>query len=267
VIALILIAMVPVVMWVGQTASLKRHGLPVRWRIDARDAPVSVRTTGRIITQVSLLAVIVVYPLFLRRSPLDYYGSLLPASRAVQQLAEGLAASVLALCLLFVVWLATGRLEVELHQSRRRWMRRLVLLIPTALFGAFVEELLFRGVVMADLLRWGPNVEHKPLAVALAVLVFAGAHYVRSVKRHWTIGGHIMLGLLLCTAFLLTGSLWLAIGLHAGGILMIMGTRPFFVYRGPAWLTGASIFPFAGVVGMAGLGVLTAFVAARYGAP
>jgi hypothetical protein len=46
---------------------------------------------------------------------------------------------------------------------------------------------------------------------------------------------------------------------------MIMGIRPFVRYRGPAWLTGASIFPFAGVIGMAGLILLTAFVSTYYG--
>ena len=74
-----------------------------------------------------------------------------------------------------------------------------------------------------------------------------------------------MLGLLLAIAFLRTGTLWLPVGLHAGGILMIMGTRPFMRFRGPAWLTGASIFPFAGVVGIVGLGILTSFVAVYYG--
>ena len=139
-----------------------------------------------------------------------------------------------------------------------------MLLLPTAVFGAFVEELLFRGVVMRDLLRDMPSAP--ALAVGIAVVVFAAAHYVRPVKRRWTFPGHLMLGLLLCVAFLRTGSVWLATGFHAGGILMIMGTRPFFRYRGPAWITGASTFPFAGAVGMVGLAILTVFVASRYGA-
>jgi membrane protease YdiL (CAAX protease family) len=156
-------------------------------------------------------------------------------------------------------------LQIDVHHSRRKWTRRLTMLAPTALFGAFVEELLFRGVVMADLLR---TPALNPVGgVLMATAVFAGAHYVRSVKRHWTLPGHVMLGLLLCIAFQRTGQLWLAAGLHAGGIMMIMAARPFVRYRGPAWLTGASIFPFAGVVGIAGLGILTVFVATHFGAP
>jgi len=264
-IALLLLAGVPVVMWAVQTVQLRACGLPVRWRIDAGDAPRKIRTTGRIVTQVSLLTVIVAYPLLRGEPILDYYARLLPMTETALQATHGATVSTLFLCVLYLAWVSTDRLRVSVHQSRRRWVRRLVLLVPTACFGAVVEELLFRGVVMADLLD--SSLVPPSVAIAVSVLVFAGAHYVRSVKRKWTIFGHLMLGLLLCVAFLRTGTLWLAIGLHAGGIFMIMGTRPFFRNRGPVWLTGASIFPFSGAVGVIGLAALTAFVACYYGKP
>lgn len=261
--ALLLLSLVPVVMWVGQTVLLRRHRLPIRWRIDARDAPRDVRALGRVIVQASLIGVIVLYPRMLGQSVVAYYQSLLPASRSALQMAHGAAASCLFLCVLFGVWIATDRVQIEVHQPRRRWLRRLALLGPTALFGACIEELLFRGVVLADLLESLPS--RHGLAVTIAVFVFAGAHYVRSVKRRWTFAGHLMLGVLHCVAFMQTGTLWLTIGLHAGGNLMIMGTRAFVRYRGPAWLTGASVFPYAGAVGILGLGILTGFVWTHYG--
>ncbi len=262
--ALALLAIVPILMWIGQSILLKRAGLPIRRRIDSRGAPRSVRTMGRAITQVSLILVILAYPMLRGESPLSYYGSLFPQTRSAIQLPHGAAAAILFLCALFAAWIATDRIRVVVHQSRKRWIRRLVLLLPTAMFGATVEELLFRGVILSDLMRSLPDLT--TVAVILGSLVFAGAHYVRSVKRHWTFGGHLMLGILLCVAFVETETLWLPIGLHAGGILMIMGARPFFRYRGPAWITGASIFPFAGVAGVAGLIILTLFVATYYGA-
>ncbi len=260
--AVLLLACVAPVMWLAQTVVLKLHGLPVRLRIDSGDAPRSVRLIGRIVTQASLASVILVYPLMCGESVRAYYASLLPVNSAMH-FGQGVAASVLFLCVLFGVWVVTDCIRIEVHQARRRWVRRLVLLLPTALFGAFVEELLFRGVVMRDLLHEMPRLP--VLAIGVSVVVFAAAHYVRPVKRRWTFPGHLMLGLLLCVAFYETGNLWLAAGFHAGGILMIMGTRPFFRYRGPAWITGASTFPFAGVVGLLGLVVLTVFVASRYG--
>lgn len=261
--ALPLLLLAPLLMWIVQTVQLRHYGLPIRWRIDTSQAPRSLRTVGRVVTQASLLAIILCYPALRREPTLGYYADLLPWSRTALQGVQGAAMSILFLCTLYGVWIATDCLRVSIHQSRRRWMRRLLLLVPTACFGALVEELLFRGVVMGDLLStpWIP----RTLAVGLSVLVFAGAHYVRNVKRRWTMFGHLMLGLLLCLAYLETGNLWLPVGLHAGGIAVIMGTRPFFRYRGPAWITGASIFPFAGVAGLAGLGVLTAFVVSIYG--
>jgi len=259
--ALWLLLLVPVASWLGQTVMLKRHGLPIRWRLDTHDAPHSVRAASRLFLQISLAGVIILYPLLGGQSVVGYYGSLLPVSGCVLQLAMGVASVVLFLCLLYGVWMATGRLIVEVHQPRKRWMRRLMLLGPTALVGAFAEELLFRGVLLADLLRSWPALP----AVVVASLVFAVAHYVRSVKRYWTLPGHAMLGMLLCLAFLNTQSLWLGIGLHAGGNAMILGTRPFFVNRGPAWITGASVFPYAGVVGIIGLGILVVFVVMHHG--
>ncbi len=263
--ALLLLVCVPIAMWLVQSILLRRHGLPIRWRLDAGNAPSAVRVAGRWTTQCALVAVILVYPAILGQTPLAYYAGLLPRTRSVLHFLDGAAAAMLFLCALYGVWLATGLLQIDIHHSRRKWIRRLAMLLPTAVFGAGIEELLFRGVVLADLLRS----EFFPpwLAIGFGALVFAAAHYVRPVKRRWTFPGHLCLGLLLCVAFRRTGSLWLPMGLHAGGILMIMGARPFVRYRGPAWITGASIFPFAGLVGILALGVLAAFVSHRYGTP
>lgn len=260
--ALLLLLLVPVVMWGAQAVLLKAQRAPIRWRIDLSDAPRGARTVSRAVTQLCLAAVIVACPLLRGESVWSCYGRFLPG-QAAPQLLEGAAASVFFLCVLFGAWLAGGQLQIDVHQSRNRWIRRLALLLPTAMFGAFVEELLFRGVLLADLLRSFPD--SAAAAAALSALIFAAAHYVRRVKRRWTFPGHLMLGLLLGVAFIRTQFLWLPIGLHAGGMVMIMGGRPFFRYRGPAWLTGASIFPFAGVAGLAGLAILTIFIVRRYG--
>lgn len=261
-IALLLLALVPVVMWIGQSALLALHGLPIRRRLDAKGAPHAVRTGGRVITQACLVALIVGYPLLRGHSPVAYYAQLLPAHRAVLHASHGFAAAVAFLAVLFAACIASDAMVVELHESRRRLRRHLLLLLPIAIPGAVVEEMLFRGVVMADLLHTWPG--RPMLAIAGSTLIFAAAHYVRRVKRRWTIAGHLMLGLMFSVAFYQTGNLWLAIGLHAGGNFMILGTRPLITNRGPAWLTGASIFPYAGAAGVVGLGVLTVFVVTHY---
>lgn len=249
-------------MWMVQTILLLAHGLPVRLRIDARRAPKAVRLGGRITTQAALFTVIAIYPLLSQRgAALPYYASLFPMNGDALAAVQGAAAVMLCLGVLYAIWILTDRVEVKAHLSRNKCLRRLFMVIPAALFGAGVEELVFRGVLMGDLFRMGLPVM---LAAAGGTIVFAIAHYVRSVKRKWTFPGHLALGFLLCIAFAQTRVLWLPFGIHAAGIFMIMGTRPFFWYKGPAWLTGASIFPFAGVIGIAGLGVLTGYVVMHF---
>jgi membrane protease YdiL (CAAX protease family) len=262
-IAIGLLLGIPIVLWLVQTGALVRHGLPVRLRIDQRGLPEGLRIVNRAVTQVCLAAIVLSYPLLISQSFVEYYARLLPSGAAVLHFVEGFCASCAFLGALFLGWLLTGRIEIDPHHSRKKTIRRLAMLVPTTLFGAFMEELLFRGIVMADLLR-SPAVSGGA-AVLISGAIFAVAHYLRPAKRYWTFPGHVVLGILLGTAFLRTHTLWLPAGLHAGGIFMIMGTRPFVRYRGPAWLSGASIFPFAGVVGIIGLGVLLSFVTGHYG--
>ena len=67
-----LLLLIPVVMWIGQTALLRACGMPVRWRIDADNAPRVVRTGGRVVTQASLVGVLAVYPMLIGESPVAY---------------------------------------------------------------------------------------------------------------------------------------------------------------------------------------------------
>lgn len=260
-IAILLLAFVPVVMWLVQTGLLLAHGLPVRFRIDAGNAPPIVRTVGRIVTQVSLALLAVTYPACIGRSPIEYYAELLPLDHSLRDAARGCAATTLFLSLLYIAWLMNDRLRVPDALDPRRTARRIAIVPLSAAFGATVEEMVFRGVVMADLQRSG--LFGMPVVVAISAVIFAAAHYVRSPKRYWTIVGHLVLGCFLSIAFAVTRNLWLAIGLHAGGILIIMGARPVLKTRGPSWLTGASIFPYAGVVGAVGLTILTILIARR----
>jgi membrane protease YdiL (CAAX protease family) len=251
-VALLVMAGVPVVMWVTQTVLLRSAGLPMQWRISGRDLPRELKRVNRGVTYAVFAIVLLAYPLLRGYSLVTYYGGMFPAERW-RELVFGLAASVLYLSLLYLAWLMSGNVRFEVRHSPGRLVQRLAGAPVTALLAAVAEELLFRGVLLADLMGSMPV----PEAVAIGTLVFAAAHYVRSVKRYWTFVGHLALGLLFCVAYVKTHALWLGVGLHAGGILVLMGVRPFVRYTGPPWLVGASIFPYAGVVGVAALLLLT----------
>jgi len=257
--ALALLAGVPVLMWVVQSVMLKLHGMPLRWRLSNEDVPDAIRKTGRITTQLGLLSVILVFPLVIGSDIATHYGSLLPRDHTMRLAALGAATAILILTLLFIIWLEYGCVAVDIHGNPRKRMRRLLMLVPSSLLGAFAEEFVFRGVIQFDLQR--STTMPTMAVVMLSALLFAAAHYVRKVKRYWTFPGHLALGVLLCVAYAATGSLWLPLGIHAGGIFVTLGVRPYLRYRGPAWVTGASIFPFAGIPGIAGLLGLAAIIA------
>jgi membrane protease YdiL (CAAX protease family) len=173
----------------------------------------------------------------------------------------GAAAGILYLALVYLAWLATDNVRFAVRHTSRQLAMRLLGAPFTALFIALAEELLFRGVLLAGLLE----TLRPPVAVPIGVAAFASAHYIRRVKRYWTFPGHLALGTLLCLAFLWTRALWLPLGLHAGGVLVLMGVRPLVRYRGPAWLVGASIFPYAGAVGIVALLLLTSNIWLTFG--
>jgi len=252
--ALVCLLAVPAIMWLGQSVLLLAAGLPLRVRISAEDLPRPLRPVNRVVTNVAFAAALLGYPLLRGQSPLAYYRRFFPVTDArPAEALFGIAASVLYLSLLYLAWTLTDNVRFRVRHTPGRLLQRLSGVPPTALFVALVEELLFRAMLLAGLLE----ALDARVALPIGVLAFAGAHYLRPVKRYWTFPGHLALGVLLCSAYLLTRALWLPLGLHAGGVLVLMGTRPLVRYTGPAWLVGASIFPYAGVVGIAGLLLLT----------
>jgi membrane protease YdiL (CAAX protease family) len=259
--ALALLALIPLTMWVAQSVLLWHAGMPLRWRLSGRDLPRHLKRANRAASYVAFAAVLLGYPLSLGFRPWEYYRAFFPLGARPRELGVGLAAAILYLALLYVAWCASGQVRFEIRHSAARLLRRLSWVPMAAVLIALLEELLFRAVLLKSLLVTQPAA----LALAIGVVVFAGAHYVRSVKRYWTFAGHLALGTLFCLAFYWTGALWLSLGLHAGGIVVLSAVRPFIRYVGPPWLIGASIFPYAGVVGVTALLLLTLNIGLKYG--
>ncbi|MFO0973327.1 MAG: CPBP family intramembrane glutamic endopeptidase [Phycisphaerae bacterium] len=260
-IAVALLLSLPVAMWAGQTALRLAVGRPICWRLAASDLPRRWQRVNRVWKNACVLSAPLLFPLLRGMGVVEYYAALLPRGVAAAHLLYGFAGPVIYLALLYGAWTATGNVTFGLRHPWPTLLARTASVPLSAALGATLEELLFRGVLQADLMRGlAPG-----RAAAISAVAFALAHYVRRVKRYWTIVGHLALGSLLAVSFAQTQSLWLPIGVHAGGIFMIMGARPYLRYTGPAWLVGASIFPYAGAAGVAGLSLLTVNVWLAYG--
>lgn len=89
------------------------------------------------------------------------------------------------------------------------------------LLVAFIEEVLFRGALMR-FLRWDAGSPVTAIAVLLSALVFALAHNIADplawfgVKMFPLLVGLWLLGTLLATTYIVTGSIACAMGLHFG---------------------------------------------------
>lgn len=259
--AILLLGFVPILMWLAQSVALVALHRPVRFALGGNDLPGPVEAALRAATHLGMIGVLLGYPLFRGSPPWAYYARFFPTGDRPAELVWGFAAATLYLTLLYLAWTLTDQVRFEVRHPPRRLVRKLALAPVAGVLIALAEELLFRAVLLEDLLRTLPPAP----AITLGVIGFAAAHYVRRVKRYWTIAGHLALGGLLCTAYLVTGALWLPIGLHAAGVTLLTGVRPFVRYTGPPWLVGASIFPYAGVVGIASLALLAVQIVARFG--
>lgn len=248
-----LLLLVPILMWAGQSLMLLAAGQPIRWRISSSGLSKRLKSVNRIITNSSLAAVLVAFPLLKGESVIAYYSALFPLGRASLQALHGFAAVAIYLASLYLGWMITDNIRFGIRHRPGDLVSRLAVIPFSAILGSTIEELMFRAVVLASLL----DSFSVPVAVVIGSIIFAGAHYVRRVKRYWTFPGHVALGVLLCVCFACTRNLWLPLGVHAGGIFMIMGARPLMRYVGPTWLVGASIFPYAGIPGIMGLSILT----------
>ena len=163
--------------------------------------------------------------------------SLAPNPRWGRDLCAGVVVSVVPL-------LSCGVLLIALHVYAFRhsfaWAR-FGKMVVASIAVPFIEEAFFRGIVLGLLLRTG----RKYMAIFTVSAIFAAVHFLKAPERTsqivtWTsgfssiahafdaLGDPMMLASALATLFLigwiladarvLTRSLWLSIGLHAGWI-------------------------------------------------
>ena len=145
----------------------------------------------------------------------------------------------LELALFFVAyWLALGPLAVEVDDFLfRELMRRhmlsimdppfTILVLQACLTAPFVEELVFRGLLLELPVR-------RRWRIAISCALFACAH-------GWVVSAGLM-GVLLCVVRFEAGGLWLPMAIHALrnliGVLSIHYSRENFLDEssGPAWI-------------------------------
>jgi membrane protease YdiL (CAAX protease family) len=133
----------------------------------------------------------------------------LPMARALPELGKGVTAGATLFCLVAAIAAAAGVYRMTGREAASEVM---VPLISTAIMPAFMEELLFRGI----LFRWIEEFGGSWAALILSSALFGLVHS-QNPGATWfsSFAVAVEAGLLLGGAYMFTRSLWMPIGLHA----------------------------------------------------
>jgi len=184
------------------------------------------------------------------RRRVDSYG--LPIEQAFGKFFwKGMLAGLLVVLFVAGAMILSGAMVLHglaLH-GRDLAMFTLLWFVANILIG-LSEEYTFRGYGLQSLWR---GAGFWPAAL-ITTTIFAGDHLEKPGENAMDIGMIFFLGLILCLSVRKTGSLWWAVGWHAGfdfGQLFLIGTRNggqtpvgrlFNVtFPGPAWLNGGEL--------------------------
>jgi uncharacterized protein len=184
------------------------------------------------------------------RRRIDSYG--LPIDQAFGKFFwKGMLAGLLVVFFVAGAMISSGAMVVHSLALHGSDLARLALLwfVGNILIGVS-EEYTFRGYALQSLSR---GAGFWPAAL-ITTAIFAGDHLEKPGENAMDIGMIFFLGLILCLSVRKTGSLWWAVGWHAGfdfGQLFLIGTRNgeqtpvgrlFDVtFPGPAWLNGGEL--------------------------
>lgn len=202
------------------------------------------------------------------------------SARAGRDLMAGIAIASLAMLGIFLIEVAVGAVTTSPRQQSWGELGSWFLGKSAA---SLKEEVLMRGLLLSGLVLVLKG--RRTLAILLSAIAFGCIHLSNPGASPLSVLGNTLGGVIYGMAFLLSGSLWLAIGLHvawnfvqgpllgfpvsgiaAGGLQQVHDA-------GPAWLSGGAYGPEAGLVGIAFRFVIIAMVllwlgsAWREGAP
>jgi len=190
-----------------------------------------------------------------------------------KDLFAGMGFSILALGLIFFIELAFGWLKIKelalLGQPVIDWLRSIWLSLLVNLTAALSEEVLFRGFLVTALKKaWDEKG-----AIFVSAVIFGASHLLvaGASQSNWLefIPMLALPGAVLGLAYLRTGNLWLASGIHFAwnlfqdDILNLTGRRAgetLFGFStslsGPIWFTGSSFGIETGMVGIIGMALI-----------
>jgi membrane protease YdiL (CAAX protease family) len=242
------------VLWAVQSAVLSSVNEPLSWPLQYTTRSPVVRTTMQLTIQISWLIMLIGTPLALGIRPLSALHQAFPLPIPWREIATVFAIMLVPICVGYLLFIKSGWLRFEPKFDRETRRDKLLRRFLTPLPLATLEEAVFRGVLLEQLLRSLPQSQaFSALAIVLSAAVFAVVHFIKPArgKPVWQgIYGYFTAGCLFGIAYVIGGrSLWLPIVMHATAIFTIEVARLYTVHKAPRWLAGFPECPHSGLVG------------------
>jgi hypothetical protein len=253
--------------WAVQSIALKLAGEPLAWPMRYTTKKPLVRYTARVMIHVSWIVFAIAVPLALGIDLQQAIAQAFPTPVPWRDIAVACAIVMVWCLLLYAVEFRAGWLRIEPQYDPAIRRGKLIRRFPGPWLLATLEEAVFRGVVLEQLLRTLPPTRPLTvLAVVLSAALFSAMHFIKFYgdKPVWQPAyGYFIVGCLFGLAYIVGGrSLWLPIAMHGGAVFVVEVMRLYAVIEGPRWLAGYSYSPQSGLVGsLCVLGMAIALVA------
>ena len=224
-----------------------------------------IHVTPMVLTGLAVMAAVIVFGRVAirrwrgRRYPILEGVGLRWDRHSTTDLLVGLAITALVMLAIFAYEMASGGISrgpITATDGMPVWKATLIML-----FSAPEEEILNRGILLSGVaIALGGRGKS---AVLISALAFGLGHLANPGASAISAVGNMLGGLIYGYAFVMSGRLWLPIGLHfawnfvQGPVLGLpvsgfaMGGFQQTHDIGPAWLTGGSYGPEAGAIGIA----------------
>lgn len=128
-------------------------------------------------------------------------------------LAVGLLFGLVGLGIMLSIGLLTGSCSIDVYPDSLRVWRTVLGFVPAAILVSVLEELVFRGFLLQQLLGISRH-----FALIASSALYAAVHLKQrslSFESWMELTGLFLLGAVLAWSYFTTGQLWLGIGLHA----------------------------------------------------
>jgi hypothetical protein len=243
-------------LWVVQSIALLIAGEPLALPLRFTTRRPLVKWTSRVMTHVAWLIILIGSPLALGTRPQDALAQAFPLPVPWREIAAGFSVVFFPISLAYVLLAKIGWIRFEPQHDRATRRAKLFRRFLGPLPVAFLEEAVFRGILLEQMLQVLPQTRFYAVsAVIMSSVAFSLVHFIKRQpdKPFWQPAyGFFIVGCLLGLCYLLGGrTLWLAIIVHATLVFTIEVAKLYTMRVAPRWLMGYPEWPQAGVVGSA----------------